>query len=102
LEQSNLLRIISTESEHMDRIGHLNAQIARAERLSNSAFDKLTVERLHAFAAECRAELALLKDRKSQHGVSCRISGTASAQCASRIALDERPPGLRERDVGAP
>jgi hypothetical protein len=50
----------------MNRIEYLKMQIARAERLANNAFDKLTTERLEAFATDCRAELALLKDGKTQ------------------------------------
>ena len=46
----------------MDRIEYLKDQIIRAERLAKDLFDRLTVERLQAFAAECRSELALLDD----------------------------------------
>jgi hypothetical protein len=50
----------------MNRVEYLKMQIARAERLANNAFDKLTTERLQAFATECRTELELLKAGKTQ------------------------------------
>ncbi|MCA1453930.1 hypothetical protein I6F35_11970 [Bradyrhizobium sp. BRP22] len=50
----------------MNRIQYLKEQIARAERLASNAFDKLTMERLQAFATECRTELALLNDREKR------------------------------------
>ncbi|GIQ75111.1 hypothetical protein [Bradyrhizobium sp. RD5-C2] len=42
----------------MDHIEYLKEQIARGERMANGALDKLTVDRLKSFVAECRAELA--------------------------------------------
>ncbi|WP_338688657.1 hypothetical protein V5279_24400 [Bradyrhizobium sp. 26S5] len=42
----------------MDRIEYLREQIARAERMAMGALDKLTIDRLKSFAAECREELA--------------------------------------------
>jgi hypothetical protein len=47
----------------MDRIEYLKAQIARAERLAKVILDEETVERLQAFAAECRTELMVLSRR---------------------------------------
>jgi hypothetical protein len=44
----------------MTRIDYLRDQIARAERLAKAILDQQTAERLQAFAAECRAELAVL------------------------------------------
>jgi hypothetical protein len=44
----------------MARVEYLKAQIARAERLAKTILDKETVERLHAFEAQCRAELLVL------------------------------------------
>jgi hypothetical protein len=44
----------------MSKIEYLQSQAARAERLASSALDKLTIERLHAFANECRAEVKAL------------------------------------------
>jgi len=47
----------------MARIDELKEQIARAERLAKAILDQDTVERLLAFAAECRAELMVLSLR---------------------------------------
>lgn len=47
----------------MARIDYLNDQISRAERLARMIADELTVTRLRAFAAECRAELAAAERR---------------------------------------
>jgi hypothetical protein len=44
----------------MDEIDYLRGQAERAERLSKSITDTLTVERLTSFAAECRRRIALL------------------------------------------
>ncbi|MGY4623818.1 hypothetical protein [Bradyrhizobium sp. USDA 4486] len=44
----------------MARIDYLKEQVARAERLAKTILDQETVERLQAFAAECRAELMVL------------------------------------------
>jgi hypothetical protein len=41
----------------MSRIEYLKEQTAKAERLARSVVDAVTVERLMAFAAECRAEV---------------------------------------------
>jgi hypothetical protein len=41
----------------MTRIEYLYDQALRAERLASNSLDALTVDRLTAFAAECRAEL---------------------------------------------
>jgi hypothetical protein len=46
----------------MARITYLEAQIARAERLARSILDTLTVERLQAYAADCRRQLAALRE----------------------------------------
>ena len=40
----------------MSKSEHLMQQAARAERLSRNILDTLTVDRLQAFAAECRAQ----------------------------------------------
>ncbi|MET0436178.1 MAG: hypothetical protein ABW043_01660 [Devosia sp.] len=40
----------------MTEVQYLRDQAARAERLARSAMDALTVERLQAFAAECRTK----------------------------------------------
>jgi hypothetical protein len=39
----------------MSRIEHLRDQAERAERLAKAIMDTLTVERLRAFAGECRS-----------------------------------------------
>ena len=41
----------------MSRLQDLNQQAARAERLTACVTDTLTIERLRAFAAECRREI---------------------------------------------
>lgn len=40
----------------MSKFDHLMMQAARAERLSRNILDTLTVDRLQAFATECRAQ----------------------------------------------
>ncbi|WP_198033913.1 hypothetical protein [Bradyrhizobium sp. WSM2254] len=47
----------------MARIEFLKEQLARAERLAKTILDQHTVERLQAFAAECREELQTLTRR---------------------------------------
>ncbi|QPF94452.1 hypothetical protein [Bradyrhizobium commune] len=44
----------------MTRIDYLKDQLARAERLAKAILDRQTVERLQAYAAECRTELQVL------------------------------------------
>ncbi len=44
----------------MARIDYLREQVARAERLAKAILDRQTVERLQAFAAECRTEMQVL------------------------------------------
>ena len=48
----------------MTRIEYLQSQAARAERLAKDVLDKLTVERLQAFADECRSQAKALNDRR--------------------------------------
>ena len=43
----------------MTEFQYLQEQAARAERLANGTLDEVTVERLKAFAAECRAKAQL-------------------------------------------
>jgi hypothetical protein len=52
----------------MNQIQHLQDQAARAERLARNALDTLTIERLSAFAAECRQQIELLAGRPAQRG----------------------------------
>ena len=44
----------------MTKIQYLRDQAARAERLARSVMDTLTVDRLQAFAANCRAQAEAL------------------------------------------
>lgn len=50
----------------MNQIQHLQNQAARAERLARNALDTLTIERLSAFAAECRQQIELLAGGATQ------------------------------------
>ncbi len=45
---------------------YLQEQAARAERLARSMLDPVTVERLNAFAAECREKAELERTRASE------------------------------------
>ena len=46
----------------MTKFQYLQEQAARAERLARSILDAVTVERLQAFAAECRAKAKTLDE----------------------------------------
>jgi len=48
----------------MTRIQELQEQAARAERLARGILDTVTVERLLAFAAECRQQIQALTERQ--------------------------------------
>jgi hypothetical protein len=48
----------------MSKFDHLMMQAARAERLSRNILDTLTVDRLQAFAAECRAQAQAEQQRQ--------------------------------------
>jgi hypothetical protein len=48
----------------MSRIEYLQQQAARAERLAKDVLDKLTAERLQAFADECRAQSKTVNERR--------------------------------------
>jgi hypothetical protein len=50
----------------MSRIQYLKEQAARAERLARSMLDTVTVERLQAFAAECRSEAKILEEPQAK------------------------------------
>jgi hypothetical protein len=67
-ERSNLLQIVPAEDARMNRIEYLQDQAARAERLANSSLDKLTLERLAAFAEECRAQVKMIAEGKPMAG----------------------------------
>jgi hypothetical protein len=59
-ERSKLFQIVSPEGEVMSKMEYLLQQAARAERLAKDVLDKLTVERLQAFADECRVQARTL------------------------------------------
>jgi len=50
----------------MSKIEYLQQQAARAERLAKGGLDRLTIERLQAFAAECRARAMMLTDDRQE------------------------------------
>ncbi len=50
----------------MSKIENLQHQAARAERLAKDVLDRLTIERLQAFAAECRAEAKALNAHRME------------------------------------
>jgi hypothetical protein len=64
LERSNLLQIISPESETMTKVQELREQVARGDRLANSMLDRVRIERLLMFAADCRKQLGMLSEPK--------------------------------------
>jgi hypothetical protein len=50
----------------MSRIEHLRDQAERAERLAKAIVDALTVEKLQAFAAECRSQVEALSAEQEE------------------------------------
>jgi hypothetical protein len=50
----------------MTKFQYLQEQAARAERLARSILDAVTVERLQAFAAECRAKAKTLDEPQAE------------------------------------
>ena len=46
----------------MSKIEYLRQQAARAERLAHGILDAVTVQRLQAFAAECRTQAKALDE----------------------------------------
>jgi hypothetical protein len=50
----------------MSKIEYLQQQAARAERLARSIMDAVTVQRLQAFAAECRTQAKTLDDPQAR------------------------------------
>ena len=50
----------------MSKIEYLLQQAARAERLAKDVLDRLTAERLQAFADECRGEARTLGERRPE------------------------------------
>jgi hypothetical protein len=49
----------------MSRLVYLREQAARAERLTASVTDALTIERLRAFALDCRREMEQLRAQQA-------------------------------------
>ena len=58
----------------MSKFEHLMMQAARAERLSRNILDSLTVDRLQAFAAECRAKAQAEQQHRE---ASCEVRPAA-------------------------
>ncbi|MES2194906.1 MAG: hypothetical protein V4517_10845 [Pseudomonadota bacterium] len=50
----------------MSKIEYLRQQAARAERLAGDVLDKLTVERLQSFAAECRKQAKAIDENRTE------------------------------------
>jgi len=50
----------------MRKIEYLQQQAARAERLAKDVLDRLTAERLQSFAAECRAQIKALDEKRKE------------------------------------
>jgi hypothetical protein len=48
----------------MSKIQYLEDQLARAERLRKGALDGLTIERIQAFAEECRQQIKAMTEGK--------------------------------------
>jgi hypothetical protein len=49
----------------MSRLSYLKEQVARAERLTATVTDTLTIERLRAFALDCRREIEQLRAQQA-------------------------------------
>ena len=60
--------VLEDENIGVQRIEYLQDQVIRAERLATPALDKLTVERLCAFAEDCRKQISALSRGSSRHG----------------------------------
>lgn len=54
----------------MSRIDYLRDQAERAERLAKAIMDALAVERLRAFAAECRSQVDVLSAANAESGAA--------------------------------
>ena len=50
----------------MTKMQELKEQAARAEKLASSILDTVTVERLLAFAADCRKQIGVSEPKKAQ------------------------------------
>jgi hypothetical protein len=79
----------------MTRTKHLQEQAARAERLARSILDTVTVERLQAFAAECRAQAQTLEEPEAAHlTYLCRMPRIGD------IGLHQERPVARNKPTG--
>ena len=58
--------VLEIEGWVMTKFQYLQEQAARAERLARSILDAVTVERLQAFAAECRAKAKTLDKPRTE------------------------------------
>jgi hypothetical protein len=54
----------------MSEVEYLRDQAARADRLAKAIVDALTVERLQAFAAECRQRIEVLSRGQDENQVA--------------------------------
>jgi len=66
----------------MNQIEYLQQQAARAERLARDVLDRLTVERLQAFADECRKQIKALDAKRIKAACKRRGSDTATRCCS--------------------
>jgi hypothetical protein len=65
-ERTHLFQIVpDNEGSVMTEFEYLQEQAARAERLARGTLDAVTVERLNAFAAECREKAQLESAREN-------------------------------------
>jgi hypothetical protein len=68
----------------MTRTQELQEQAARAERLARRILDTITIERLTAFAAECRSRLAALQATEPCYSKEApKISPAANERAAA-------------------
>jgi hypothetical protein len=71
----------------MSRLQDLNRQAARAERLTACVTDALTIERLRAFASDCRRQIEQLT---AQQAVAAWLARRGSAAPALWLAQHDR------------
>jgi hypothetical protein len=60
--------MLQQEMGKMSKIDEFRDQAERAERLAKTIMDTLAVEKLRAFAAECRRQIEALS--KDEHGAA--------------------------------
>lgn len=68
----------------MDRVEYLQDQALRAERLAWSITDTLTIERLQAFAAECRRQIKLISGTADPPACAAKLHQASRAELARR------------------